>query len=239
MEEDKMGSNRLFYKLDELSERWGITENQILQMAASGSLTLSIFWTGYYWEEDTPGKWKPGNHGPLNDWVTLGRIHAIELATNTAPEGQVGIEIHSCFKIDGTKILPILPYSSKLDPKGEHDIKNTVFCPTIQRQALCVMCSEVTRLEKREPEILDLTKDNIITRKREDMLRGQKAIANYLGVSPSTLKNWRATRWHSPPIEKDGPNGMIVAYKPELDRWRETKQKSAREETEKSKRKKR
>ncbi len=34
--------NRLFYTLDEVSTRWGITQNDLLQLAAKGKMRLAF-----------------------------------------------------------------------------------------------------------------------------------------------------------------------------------------------------
>lgn len=39
---------REFYKLDELAEKWNLTENELFQMAAAGELTLSYSFVGKY-----------------------------------------------------------------------------------------------------------------------------------------------------------------------------------------------
>jgi hypothetical protein len=69
-----------------------------------------------------------------------------------------------------------------------------------------------------------------ICERREDLCEGYKAIADFLGVSVSSIKRW-ASQDLSLKLKLHRLGGRIYAYKEELNQWREEQAERFREQS--------
>ena len=95
---------KLYFRLKELANRWQITEEEILHMAAKGRLGFSIWWRGKAGliKNDTIEEWRF-----INEFIAIdSRKFAIAVLENLYTSSDAGeMRLHEGYLRDGRKIL--------------------------------------------------------------------------------------------------------------------------------------
>lgn len=231
-------TKRIFYTLPELAMRWRKSEDDLIHMAAAGGLPLSIIYEGHV--SGLP-VWS------CQGFLSLYPHDAAKFLLGNKPEVEISrFYDPDCDPNSPRKhLFPITLPENYEDL--EEAVQSAV--PTklkITRADLVIMARAVIRLEAEQPELLAQGTPVVSTASKEaesafpdvetDLadkkggspkgglhneipLMGRKGIANYLGVSESTVKNYMKDRTF--PHFSQG--GLKCAMPSELDAWRNRK----------------
>jgi hypothetical protein len=197
-----------FYKLNELAGRWSVTVDEILHLAMNEELTISFWWHDGCVDED-------GNSEVIEEFVNIDHFVAKKFAVNHVINGKIGVLY--AYRGTGEKIELRLNHTvwllENLTNETQTKFVNPYHSPAEMKiSELVVLPDEVKRIES-ERGFLDVTEERLV---------GRKAIAEYLGVSVSTLKN-RMKEYKYP---KHKNNGIWEAKPTELDEWNRSRNKS-------------
>ncbi len=126
------------YKLQKLAEKWDRREDEILQLAAAGKITLSFWWAGNYWWHKK--EIHVGNElsQPLNEFVNVEKEDIQYLISGIYVEEDGGVEISIVSRQNGEKIHLVISSQEE----------NLVHAPIIKVSNLCVLPEELYRYEK-------------------------------------------------------------------------------------------
>jgi hypothetical protein len=234
---------KILYKLSEVAERWGKTEDDLMHFAAQRVLVLSCWFDGYAViphipfeifgkiigkEKHLKGTW---HESYVQEWATVDGMFIKGLLGHKGRGARVdwlGSKAHHLlYPVEGP--LDMKHFNSSL----EFAIAKLESPFTVSRTDLVVMAEEVARLETEHTELrpedagtlpttVSPLNDEALRRPLTEsrhtgrILTGWRAIAKHLEVSVSTAKRYAKGRsWPRP-----GPTGKPTTTSAELDDWR-------------------
>lgn len=212
--------DKSFFKLSELAGRWGKTEDDILHMLEAG-LMPAYFWHEGYVESLLR---KPGRRYLFKGFVRAD--HPVPLQLLLGKKAEI---VHLCPYSEpfGPDRMDLLSPMQQLIDDTLEDITTPLLVAVTD---LVVMAQDVERMEEADPNltknkrkqtvptILPEPKADLITISDEKALMGRQAIADYLGVSVTTIKNYMKNA-HFPAFPQ---GGLRCAYPSELESWRQS-----------------
>jgi hypothetical protein len=234
---------RSFFKIPELAKRWGKTEDEILHMLEA-DLMPSYFWYEGYVESILR---MPGKRYHYKGFVQTGRNIPFRLLLSQDASITYLCPYSEPFGPDKTDSLIPMELSHKdtleyiSDPISvhvtdlvvmSHDVDQLEeFHPELTEKNSLQLEPSIPPVQivalpvKAEPEVVVKTDaeslNSATLKENEKPLMGRKAIAGYLNVSVSAIKNYKNEKRFS--YFKQG--GLICAYPSQLDAWRQSKNK--------------
>jgi len=199
----------LFYSLKELAEKWGQTENKLIQWGATKKLVFSMNFAGYLGEEGHSGKREATPDGKsfyLPRRLNLGA----DIIRLIMTHGEAPIY----FTMAGVTYWPIDP------PPGTTTLLHGKDCK-VTKADLVVGSDIVTQMEAKHTELLNSCGEQEEPtgrpREAEKPLSTMKEIAAHCAVHVDTIKKWREKHKDFPASPIGG--GRVTALPSELNAW--------------------
>lgn len=167
-----MKTPKEFYKLSELAEnRWKLTEDNILNLALAEKISISVFWDGPYWEDETglffdpPDQPRTKEKPRFHDYVRLD-IKDIRLFLVPREYDKDKVEVSFGYNRSGQKISLIINHHPFLDVDGaprtctpaidlpQKEGITVVYAPFFRRSELVILSEEVEKYEDANPHII-------------------------------------------------------------------------------------
>lgn len=221
--------SRLYYRLPELAEKWGKTEEDILQMAAAGELELSV--NHYGWGLNTDKFHEPTkiagyvqidalyaesilNHGLDGMSETIGFVRWRGDKIDIRAEGALERYTARCAEILTQGYKAILPYSFSADPLR---IKSNA--------DLLILHDEAQRIEEDHDELVqhshtppaaDHDRNPVATKLiGTSFRRGKKDICEMVGKTWDTVESYKGKGL----VVIEDPSGSPLTTDEEYARW--------------------